>query len=211
MTTVLTELTAPGTTDVVRAFDAIGTDVFVADLSPTLTLPTSLSDTLTADWKALGWLTGTIGLESKVDSKKVRALQGGVIIFSKKSAPEQTFTCESPSTNALAAELAFGNAPTKSSANATEARYDISRNITRDNRKAVIVRLATGALLADGTPELEIWVLPEVSLSATMENAASEEHRSYKVTGDVLGAGAYVLTNLPAIVSGATVVTTTTP
>ena len=183
----------------IRTFGDLASAVYVAPKGTTL--PTDITTALNASFVELGWMAED-GIEETqtADQAEFTAWQGSTVVKRKRTKVGKTYTFQCLETNATTNVLAFrGQAPTISGApGAKVAKTDFKDQAINDDR-AWVISVVDGAVT-------ERHVIPagDYTLTgSTQYQAGNMKILTFEIT--VLGDGAYVLTNHPAVTGDTTV------
>ena len=183
----------------IRTFGDLASAVFVAPKGTTL--PTDITTALNASFVELGWMAED-GIEETqtADQAEFTAWQGSTVVKRKRTKVGKTYKFQCLETNATTNGLAFrGQAPTISGApGAKVAKTDFKDQAINDDR-AWVISVVDGAVT-------ERHVIPagDYTLTgSTQYQAGNMKILTFEIT--VLGDGAYVLTNHPAVTGDTTI------
>ena len=177
----------------IRTFGDLASAVFVAPKGTTL--PTDITTALNVSFVELGWMAED-GIEETqtADQAEFTAWQGSTVVKRKRTKVGKTYTFQCLETNATTNGLAFrGQTPTITGApGAKVAKTDFKDQAINDDR-AWVLSVVDGAVT-------ERHVIPagDYTLTgSTQYQAGNMKILTFEIT--VIGEGAYVLTNHPAV------------
>ena len=185
----------------IRTFGDLASAVFVAPKGTTL--PTDITTALNASFVELGWMAED-GIEETqtADQAEFTAWQGSTVVKRKRTKVGKTYTFQCLETNATTTGLAFrGQTPTiTGAAGALGAELAAILPIQGINDdRAWVISVVDGAVT-------ERHVIPagDYTLTgSTQYQAGNMKILTFEIT--VLGDGAYVLTNHPAVTGDTTI------
>ena len=177
----------------IRTFGDLASAVFVAPKGTTL--PTDITTALNVSFVELGWMAED-GIEETqtADQAEFTAWQGSTVVKRKRTKVGKTYKFQCLETNATTNGLAFrGQTPTITGApGAKVAKTDFKDQAINDDR-AWVLSVVDGAVT-------ERHVIPagDYTLTgSTQYQAGNMKILTFEIT--VIGEGAYVLTNHPAV------------
>jgi len=183
----------------IRSYGDLASGVYVAPKGTTL--PTDVTTALNASFIDLGWLhEDGIQEAQTADNVEFTAWQGSTVVKRKRTKVGKTYTIQCLETHATINGLANrGQAPTISgAAGAKVAKTDFKDQAINDDR-AWVISVVDGAVT-------ERHVIPagDYTLTgSTSYQAGNMKILTFEIT--VIGEGAYVLTNHPAVTGDTTV------
>ena len=183
----------------IRVFGDLASAVSVAPKGTTL--PVDIATALNASFVEVGWLAED-GIEETQtqDQAEFTAWQGSTVVKRKRTKVGKTYTFQCLETNAVTNGLANrGQAPTITGAAGAKVAKTDFKNQTVNDERAWVLAMVDGAVT-------ERHVIPagDYALTgSTSYQAGNMKILTFEIT--VIGEGAYVLTNHPAVTGDTTI------